>query len=157
MMRFALLDDRSGRTRGAVPGRTTAVRRPAGRRGAAPQPRLSPHWVRAGTGANSTHERHRWWGGSSRCGSLDTALGVSPGRSTPTGYRVHRRMTRLAIGIDPLPAGGQEQSWPSSATRATTDQQVAMCRRLGLALRYDHLAQTLTVEGRLGDIIVRLM
>jgi DNA invertase Pin-like site-specific DNA recombinase len=38
-----------------------------------------------------------------------------------------------------------------------TDQQVAMCRRLGLALRYDHLAQTLTVQGRQGDIIIRLM
>jgi hypothetical protein len=37
------------------------------------------------------------------------------------------------------------------------DQQVAVCRRLGLALRYDHLAGTLTVEGRRGAIIVRLM
>jgi site-specific DNA recombinase len=37
------------------------------------------------------------------------------------------------------------------------DQQVGVCRRLGLALRYDHLAQTLTVEGRQGDITVWLM
>jgi hypothetical protein len=36
-------------------------------------------------------------------------------------------------------------------------QQVGVCRRLGLALRYDHLAETLTVEGRHGDIIVRLV
>jgi DNA invertase Pin-like site-specific DNA recombinase len=36
-------------------------------------------------------------------------------------------------------------------------QQAAVCRRLGLALRYDHLAETLAVEGRQGDIIIRLV
>jgi hypothetical protein len=34
-------------------------------------------------------------------------------------------------------------------------QQAAACRRLGLALRCDHLAETLIIEGRHGDITVR--
>jgi hypothetical protein len=38
-----------------------------------------------------------------------------------------------------------------------TDQQATVCRRLGLTLRYDRLAQSLIVGGQQGDIIVRLI
>jgi site-specific DNA recombinase len=59
-------------------------------------------------------------------------------------------LIRIKIGSHPCPAP-ENIDIPQDVS-----QQVAAYRQLGLALRYNHLAKTLTVEDRHGDITVRL-
>lgn len=60
-------------------------------------------------------------------------------------------LIRVAIGSRPCEALG------NTDIPRDVGQQVAVCRQLGLALRYDHLAETLAAEGRQGDVILRLV
>jgi DNA invertase Pin-like site-specific DNA recombinase len=60
-------------------------------------------------------------------------------------------LIRVKIGSRPIAALGNID------VPKDVGLQVAVCRRLGLALRYDHLAKTLAVEGQHEDIIIRLV